>query len=97
VSKYGFNYRVEVTHWTRSCDGDDWVDTFFWLNFDSLEEALAKAQDPMTNNARAIESVVLDMRDNSRGELVWKKDWIKNEVVDYTTIPDFDYHNREYD
>lgn len=97
MSKYGFNYRVEVEYWTRSHDGDDWITGSNWFNFDSLTEAVEKASNPYSSTKGLIESKVLDMRDNSRGELIWKKDWHENKIVDYTTIPDLDYHNREYD
>lgn len=95
MSKYGFNYRVEVICWTRTYDGDDWTTSEHWYNFNSLDEALAKAKAPFNSEKDLIESVVYDMRDKK--DLVWKKDWHENKIVDYTTIPDFDYHNREYD
>lgn len=93
MSKYGYNYRVEITHWVRSQDGDDWVDSMYWLNFNTIDEAIRAAEDPEVD--RVIESRIFDMLDSK--DEIWKKDWIKNKVEDYTTIPGFDYHNREYD
>jgi hypothetical protein len=93
--KYGFNYRVEVICWVRTYDGDDWTTREHWYNFNSLDEALAKANKPFNSAKDLIESAIYDMRDKK--DLIWKKDWHENKIVDYTTIPDFDYHNREYD
>jgi hypothetical protein len=96
MGKYGYNYRVEIDHWARSYNGDDWVDSSYWLNYNTLNEALRQASSPdYAGKKELIETRVYNMQDSK--DLVWKKDWIKNEVVDYTTIPDFDYHNREYD
>ena len=39
-------YRVDVQHWTRSWDGDDWIDSTFWKDFSSLEEAVGYAENP---------------------------------------------------
>jgi hypothetical protein len=94
ASILGYKYRVEVEFWTRSHDGDDWITGSHWFNFNSLNDAVEKAKNPYTNTKDLIESKVVDY--TSR-DVIWKKDWHKNEVVDYTTIPDFDYHNREYD
>lgn len=90
-------YRVEVEFWTRSEDGDDWVTGFHCFVFDSLSEAIQKAQAPFNNEKGLIESRILDVQDSKKGDLIWVKDWHNNKIIDYTTIPDFDYHNREYD
>jgi len=95
MSKYGFKYRLEITHWTRSADGDDWVDTLYWLNFDSLDEALTRAKKPGMEEKDLILSELYSMVDSK--DLIYSKDWIRGEEKDYTMIPDFDYHNREYD
>lgn len=95
MSKYGFKYRLEVTHWTRSRDGDDWIDTMYWLNFNDLSEALAKAKDPFSNKKDLISSELYSMIDSR--DLIYSKDWISGKEQDFTMIPDFDYHNREYD
>lgn len=97
ASIYGYKYRVEVTFWTRSADGDDWDTGDHWFNFNNLEEALQKANNPFASSKGMIESKVLDMTLGKYGETIWKKDWHNDKVEDYTTIPDFDYHNREYD
>lgn len=95
MSKYGHNYRVEVEFFTRSHDGDDWITGSHWFNFDSLSDAVLKASNPFSSPKGMIESRVYDMRDGR--ELVWLKDWHEDKIIDYTTIPSFDYHNREYD
>jgi hypothetical protein len=43
---FEMRYRVEVHHWTRSWDGDDWIDSAFWKDFGSLEEAVGYAENP---------------------------------------------------
>ena len=97
MSKYGFNYRVDVLFFTRSYDGDDWDTRTNTYYFDSLDESKVKAIWPYANTKGLIESCVYDVSDSMSGNLLWKKDWQENKIVDYTTIPDFDYHNREYD
>jgi hypothetical protein len=95
MSKSGYNYGVEVEFWTRSHDGDDWITGTHWFNFNSISEAIQKAQAPFNDLKGLIESRVYDVRDSRN--LIWKKDWHENKIVDYTTLPDLDYHNREYD
>ena len=95
MGKYGYSYSVEVEFWTRSQDGDDWVTGTHLFSFDNVSDAINKAQSPFKNEKGLIESRVYDVRDSR--DLIWKKDWHENKIVDYTTIPDFDYHNREYD
>ena len=95
MSKYGFNYRVEVEFFTRSHDGDDWITGSHWFNFDKLDEAIAKAKQPFNNSKDLIESSVYDMTDSR--DLIWKKDWIEDSITDYTTLPGMEYYNREYD
>jgi hypothetical protein len=88
-------YRLEVSHWSRSRDGDDWVDSEYWVMFQSLSEAMERVgriSDPL--NRTLIEVRLYNMADSK--DLVYKKDFISGKVEDYTTIPDFDYHNREY-
>lgn len=97
MTKQASKYRVEVEYWTRSQDGDDWVTGSHWYYYDTLGEAVFKAGNPFSNTKDVIESRVLDTSNSRHGELIWKKDWHDNKVVDYTTIPDVDYHNREYD
>jgi hypothetical protein len=94
------NYRVEITHWCRSRDGDDWIDSMYWHNFPTLAEALNHANIPGMDAKHLIESCIYDCRDKYEatvGNLIYRKDWIKDKITDYTTIPNFDYHNREYD
>ena len=96
MTKYGYRYRLEVTHWSRSRDGDDWVDSEYWVNFQSLSEAMERIErisDPL--NRSLIEARLYNMTDSK--DLVYRKDFISGKVEDYTTIPDFDYHNKEYD
>ena len=93
---YGHNYRLEVTHMTRSRDGDDWVDSEYWVNFDTLYasmERIKNISDPL--NRTLIEARLYHMVDSK--DLIYRRDYITGKIDDYTTIPDFDYHNREYD
>ena len=90
-------YRLEVSFWTRSHDGDDWITGEHNFHFDKLEEAIAKANNPFSDNKGLIDSKILDMSLAKYGEVIWKKDWFENTVVDYTSLPDVDYHYREYD
>lgn len=90
-------YLVEVLFWTRSHDGDDWITGEHIFHFDKIEEAKEKANSPFMITKDLIESKILDMSLAKYGELIWKKDWFENSIMDYTTIPDFDYHYREYD
>ena len=32
-------YRVTISYWARSYDGDDWIDSENWSTFDTREEA----------------------------------------------------------
>ena len=90
-------YRVEVSFFTRSYDGDDWITGEHSFSYDKLVFAIEKALNPFDDTKGLIDSKVLDMQDSKYGEVIWKKDWFENTVTDYTTIPDFDYHYREYD
>ena len=97
---YGCNYRLEVTHMTRSRDGDDWVDSEYWVNFDTLYESMERIKhisDPL--NRTLIEARLYHMSDTvtDSKDLIYRRDYITGKIDDYTTIPDFDYHNREYD
>lgn len=83
MNKYGYNFRVEVDFWTRSRDGDDWIDGSTWFNFDTLGEAVFKAGNPFSTTKDLIESRVLDMRNSKYGAVIWKKDWINNIVTVY--------------
>jgi hypothetical protein len=72
------------------------VDSEYWVNFQSLSEAIERIErisDPL--NRSLIEARLYNMTDSK--DLVYRKDFITGKVEDYTTIPDFDYHNREYD
>jgi hypothetical protein len=67
--------------------------------FGSLTEALERIErisdrisDPL--NKSLIETRLYNMTDSK--DLVYRRDFISGKVEDYTTIPDFDYHNREY-
>lgn len=95
------NYRVEVCHWCRTRDGDDWDITDYWVNFETLKEALAHADNPMCLDKNALDVKIYDMRDKYQitdANLIYIKDYKTNTVKrDWTTLPDFDYHNREYD
>lgn len=93
---YGYKYRLEVSHWTRSRDGDDWVDSEYWVNFQTFSESMERIErisDPL--NRSLIELRLYHMTDGK--DLVYRKDFISGEVEDYTTIPDVDYHHKEYD
>ena len=90
-------YLVEILFWTRTYDGDDWTTGEHIFHFDSLEEAKEKANSPFMITKDLIESNILDMTLAKYGEVIWKKDWFENSIMDYTTIPDTDYHYREYD
>ena len=97
---YGHKYRLEVTHMTRSRDGDDWVDAEYWVNFDTLYESMERIKhisDPL--NRTLIEARLYHMSDTvtDSKDLIYRRDYITGKIDDYTTIPDFDYHNREYD
>ena len=93
MKSYGYKYRVEIEHMVRSHDGDDWVDSMHWINCNKLDDAIFYAGCPTSTNL--IETRIYDM--SSFKDMIWRKDWINNTVVDYTTIPDLDYNNREYD
>lgn len=94
MGKYGYKYRVEITAWVRSRDGDDWIDHQYWLNFNTLDEAMTAAN-PTENTKQLIETVVYNMEDSR--DLVYKRDWINGKIDDYTLVPDFEYYNRDYD
>jgi hypothetical protein len=94
------NYRIEITYWGRTPDGDDAIDTEYWINTETLQDALDEANKPKIPNRLMIESRIYDCRDkyeSTPGNLIYRRDWIKNKVTDYTTLPDLDYHNREYE
>ena len=96
---YGCNYRLEITHFTRSRDGDDWVDAEYWVNFDTLYasmERIKNISDPL--NRTLIEARLYRMVDSKN--LIYRRDYITGKIDDYTTIPDlyyFDYPIKEYD
>jgi hypothetical protein len=56
-------------------------------------ERVERISDPL--NRSLIEARLYNMTDSK--DLVYRKDFISGKVEDYTTIPDFDYHNKEYD
>ena len=93
MNAYGFKYRVELHHWTRSFDGDDWVDTMYWINCNTLEEAM-RAANPVKDTRHLIETTVYDMNDSR--DLVYKRDWISGKIEDFTLLPDNEYYYREY-
>lgn len=95
MSKYGFKYRLEITYFTRSHDGDDWVDSSHWLNFDDLSKAMAVAYKPFEDERGLIKTELYSMIDSKN--LIYSKEWHNGREQDFTMIPDFDYHNREYD
>lgn len=79
-------YRVELSYWVRSSDGDDWVGGEHSQYFSTLEEAIAKASNPFKDDKGMIESKVYDlseMHSNKYGKLVWHKDWFDNKVLTY--------------
>jgi hypothetical protein len=67
----------------------------YWLNFDTLSEALERAKKPGMEERHLISSELYSMIDSK--DLIYSKDWISGKEQDFTMIPDFDYHNREYD
>ena len=93
--KYGYKYRVEVTHFTRGRFDGDWYTKMYWLNFDDLEAAIDAVKNPKMDPKDITETRLYDMKDNR--DLIYSKDWINGEVKNYITNPDFDYHNREYE
>lgn len=72
-------YLVEVSFWTRSHDGDDWITGEHRWSFDTLEEAQAKSLNPFSDgNKGLISSLIYDrIRSDDRKdwELIFKKDW----------------------
>ena len=89
-------YRLEVTFWTRSYNGDDWITGEHVFDFDSIGEAVHKACNPFSTTKGLIESRIYD-NEESRYTVIWAKDWEANKITDYSTLPDVDFHNREYD
>lgn len=88
-------YRVEVSYWTRSRDGDDWIDTEYHMHFNNLAEAIQYVKNPKIKEKDLIETRLYDMQDSK--DLLYKKDYISKEKQDFTYIPSLDFHNREYD
>jgi hypothetical protein len=83
---YGHKYRLEVTHMTRSRDGDDWVDTEYWVNFDTLYASMERIKhisDPL--NRTLIEARLYRMVDSK--DLIYHRDYITGKIDDFTTIP----------
>jgi len=68
------NYLLVVSFWTRSHDGDDWIDGWHCWNFSSLEEVMIKADNPFIDNKNLISSEVYSIIDNKK-ELMFRKDW----------------------
>lgn len=93
------NYRVEITYWYRDKEGD-WDFTDYWLNFGSLLEALTHVKFPNRSRDNLIDARVYDMRDGYNvidSNLIYHYGYPDAIVFrDWTTVPDFDYHNREY-
>jgi hypothetical protein len=86
---YGHKYRLEVTHMTRSRDGDDWVDAEYWVNFDTLYasmERIKNISDPL--NRTLIEVRLYHMSDTAMNskELIYTKDFISGKVDDITHL-----------
>jgi hypothetical protein len=69
------NYLLVVSFWTRSWDGDDWVDGEHSWRFSSLQEAMIKADNPFIDNKNLISSEVYSIIDNKK-ELMFRKDWV---------------------
>jgi hypothetical protein len=40
MEKSDYVYRVEISCWTRSRDGDDWIDTEYQIIFDDFIKAI---------------------------------------------------------
>lgn len=89
-------YRVEVLFWTRTYDGDDWTTGEHTFSYDCIGEAVKKASNPFSNTKGLIESKIYN-NEESRYTAIWTKNWEENKITDYTTLPDVEYHNREYD
>ena len=53
-------YQVSVLYWTRSFNGDDWVDSEDFHYFDDLDEAQIYAKNVLYEKTRLIEVKVLD-------------------------------------
>lgn len=90
-------YLVKISFWDRSDDGDDWVLGSHQFEFDKLGEAVKKALSPFRNSKGLIESIIFDTTDSKYGDCIWQIDYETGKINNYTSIPDFDYHNREYD
>ena len=86
-------YRVEISCWTRSRDGDDWIDTEYHIYFNNLAEAIQYVKTPKIKEKDLIETRLYDMQDS----MLYKKDYISKEEQDFTYILSPDSHNREYD
>jgi hypothetical protein len=94
------NYRVEVSYWYRTKYEGDWDFSEYWMNFNTLEEALHHVKFPRGLKDNLIDARVYDVRDEYKitdANLIYAYNY-KTETVtrDWTTVPDFDYHNREY-
>jgi hypothetical protein len=53
------DYRVEVTYWVRSRDGDDWILEKYWVHFDTFEKAMNHAEFPNRNVKHIIDVTVI--------------------------------------
>jgi len=69
-------YRLEVLFWTRTYDGDDWTTGEHFFHYKTLEEAVAKAEKPFSDNEGLISSEIYSIVDGKK-ELVFSKDWEK--------------------
>jgi hypothetical protein len=70
------NYRVDVLFWTRSWDGDDWITSENSYHYDTLQEAMEKAQAPYKDTKGLIESKIYSIVDGKRSaDFIYKKDF----------------------
>jgi hypothetical protein len=79
---YGHEYRLEITHWVRSFDGDDLIDSEYWLNFDSLQEAKDRIIRLDKKSKNLIEIRLYRMVESM--ELIYSKDYIDSKINDKT-------------
>lgn len=77
---YGYKYRLEVTHWSRSRDGDDWIDSEYWINTDTIAAAMERVSKLVPQNIIEVRLY----RMTADKQLIYKRDYMTSEVFDDT-------------
>jgi hypothetical protein len=77
------NYRVEVDYWYRDNQGE-WDLSDYWLNFETLEEAMLHVKVPRGSEKDLISVKLYDMREEykvSESTLVYHKVYHPDSVI----------------